>query len=157
MQWDFKAGKPALTPKIESKGQKPWLIVALHSQCPCSIATIENLIALPPEERRSIRMTLLFTGPDPHHSQLTAKAEALPEAEKQFITEEEIVARYGARTSGQALIYNAEGALVFSGGLTDSRGSAGDSTGMQALADVISGRPCIPNLPVYGCALQTPK
>ena len=158
MQWDSRPGPAGLVPRLEpGHGAKPWLIVALHSQCPCSLATLDNLIAIPQEERRKVRITLVFTGPDPHHSRLIETARALPDAEQEFLSEDAVLARYGARTSGQALFYDLHGKLVFSGGLTDSRGESGESVGIDAVKNAIAGRKCIDKLPVYGCALQTPR
>ena len=41
--------------------------------------------------------------------------------------------RFGAETSGQTLLYDARGALAFSGGITGARGHAGDNAGRASL------------------------
>jgi hypothetical protein len=159
MGWEFRAGKPALSPSAQTKPlAQPLLIVALHSQCPCSLATVENLTALTPVERAKLRILFVFTGPNPHHSATFEKAAAIPEAEKAFLSEKEVFERYGARTSGQALLYDRAGRLVFSGGLTESRGVAGgESEGMRAIQETLRGHSCIKGAPVYGCPLQSPR
>jgi hypothetical protein len=43
--------------------------------------------------------------------------------------------RFGVETSGQTLLYDRRGTLVFSGGITGSRGHAGDNAGEAALID----------------------
>ena len=62
--------------------------------------------------------------------------------------------RFGAATSGQAILYDGDGRLVFSGGITAARGHFGDNAGSQALARLlIDGMPSRPHTPVFGCAL----
>lgn len=157
MRWDFTPGQTAAAPaSLNAKAHKPCLIVALHSQCPCSLATVENLTSLSPQERAQMQITLAFTGPDVKDSAIVKKAAALPEAREEFLSETEILRKYGAKTSGQALFYDATGRLVFSGGLTDARGVPGDSAGMKALEAALRGKACVATTPVYGCALQTP-
>jgi hypothetical protein len=156
MRWEFGAGSAASPRQQMVATTRPWLIVALHSQCPCSVATVQNLTSLSIKDRSRMRLTLLFSGPDPHHSPVIDKAAALAEAEKVFLDEDEILKAYGARTSGQALLYSTSGQLVYSGGLTDARGEPGESAGMQAIIHTLAGLPCRASAPVYGCALQTP-
>lgn len=61
---------------------------------------------------------------------------------------------FDAKTSGQAFLYDTDGALRFRGGLTAARGHEGDSDGQQAILDVIAGRPAhMPVAPVFGCSL----
>jgi hypothetical protein len=63
----------------------------------------------------------------------------------------------GAATSGQALLYGAEGQLLFSGGLTDSRGHSGESVGGRAVLSFLSNpRAALVTTPVYGCSLLGP-
>jgi len=60
----------------------------------------------------------------------------------------------GAATSGQVLLYDAGGTLRFSGGITDSRGHAGDNTGRLAIESILRNQPPIASTtPVFGCAL----
>ena len=63
-------------------------------------------------------------------------------------------ASFGAVTSGQALLNDYPGRLVFWGGLTAGRGHAGDSPGRRAvLACVADATPDSRDLPVFGCPL----
>jgi hypothetical protein len=64
--------------------------------------------------------------------------------------------RFCAATSGQALLYAADGRLLFAGGITESRGHQGDNAGRSAVASHVlgSGPPAQPSrTPVYGCPL----
>jgi len=158
MAWEYKAGLgSARLPKREMAIRKPLLIVVLHSQCPCSLATIEDLINLPVTDRSQLKIRLVFTGPDPIDSRANEESETLTGVDREYLTESQVLSRYGARTSGQAYLYSRSGDLIFSGGLTDSRGVRGDSDGLVAIRETVAGRKCIAEAPVYGCALQTPK
>ena len=63
--------------------------------------------------------------------------------------------RFGVETSGHTFFYDADGALRFSGGITPSRGHAGDNAGRAAISSLLTGRP--PERAatfVFGCALS---
>jgi hypothetical protein len=65
--------------------------------------------------------------------------------------------RFGARTSGQVLLYDVNGRLRFRGGLTPSRGHAGASTGSQAICNlVLEGAEGDSESAVFGCSLEDP-
>lgn len=117
-------------------------------------------MSLPQAVRKNIAIKIVFSGPGANPGSKAENillAEQLKDEQIEYTTEAEAVNRYGARTSGQTFIYNAAGKLVFSGGITDARGTAGDSIGLKAIEAVSRGQSCPPGAPVYGCALQTPK
>src|SRR5207253_2859520 len=61
---------------------------------------------------------------------------------------------FGARTSGQVLLYDAGGDLRFSGGITGARGQQGANAGRNAVRDLLSGHGAARSeTPVFGCAL----
>jgi hypothetical protein len=62
--------------------------------------------------------------------------------------------RFRAATSGYALLYDDLGGLRFSGGITGSRGHAGDNLGRSAVAGFLEDvLPADERSPVFGCAL----
>ncbi|MFN0022108.1 MAG: hypothetical protein ACKVP0_27995 [Pirellulaceae bacterium] len=61
--------------------------------------------------------------------------------------------RFGARTSGEAFLYDSAGRLVFQGGITPARGHEGDSAGKTAIARWIAAPPAEARAPVFGCPL----
>jgi hypothetical protein len=63
--------------------------------------------------------------------------------------------KFHATTSGQVVLYDADGHLMFSGGITASRGHAGDNNGCSALIDLLHQRTVTQRTtPVFGCSLQ---
>jgi hypothetical protein len=60
----------------------------------------------------------------------------------------------GATTSGEALLYDTNGRLLFHGGITNARGHTGRSLGAEAIrALLINGTALVTETPVFGCPL----
>jgi hypothetical protein len=65
---------------------------------------------------------------------------------------------FNAVTSGQTVRYNARGRLIFSGGITASRGHFGDNIGQGAIVALVNAE--VPDqavTPVFGCPLFNPQ
>ncbi|HEX4386107.1 MAG TPA: RedB protein, partial [Myxococcales bacterium] len=129
------------------------LLLFLHPQCDCSRASLEELKVIlngAPNASASIVVEQLDGVP----LQGGTWQENIPGATV-FIDKDGVEAkRFGARTSGQVDLYDAGGRLQFSGGITASRGHAGDNTGRQAVQDLLAGKPARwDSHAVFGCAL----
>jgi glyoxylase-like metal-dependent hydrolase (beta-lactamase superfamily II) len=62
--------------------------------------------------------------------------------------------RFRAATSGQTVLYDADGKLLFSGGITGARGHAGDNAGRAAVVSLLAEDETErQETPVYGCPL----
>ena len=62
--------------------------------------------------------------------------------------------RFGAETSGHTLLFGADGRLLFSGGITASRGHAGDNAGESAIVALVNNQtPTRTQTLVFGCSL----
>jgi hypothetical protein len=63
--------------------------------------------------------------------------------------------QFGAETSGHTLLFDRDGRLLFSGGITEFRGHVGDNTGERAIESLINGQaPARTATFVFGCALD---
>jgi hypothetical protein len=63
-------------------------------------------------------------------------------------------ARFGAVTSGQLLIYEAGGRLLFAGGITALRGQSEANAASEALEALLDARQTeLKKAPVFGCSL----
>jgi hypothetical protein len=89
-----------------------------------------------------LKTVIVFSKPeaDPakvRESALWKRAATMPGASVFFDQGGEETARFGARVSGQTLLYDPEGRLGFSGGITAASGHEGDSYGAAALVALI--------------------
>jgi hypothetical protein len=147
---------------LGSRG-RPRLLMFLHPRCPCSKASLGELAEIMARQPRKATVELVFVspegaGPDWAKTALREQAAAIPDV--RLIDDDGTLAhRLGAETSGYVLLYGADGKLLFSGGITRSRGHEGDSAGRQAICSLLSGNTDAAvgaKTPVYGCPLFTP-
>ncbi|HLN04418.1 MAG TPA: hypothetical protein VK335_34335 [Bryobacteraceae bacterium] len=88
-------------------------------------------------------------------SDLWRAAESIPGAHAIEDRDGAWARRFGASTSGQTLLYNPRGHLVFNGGLTAARGHVGDNFGVDAVMALLRGdHPSHRSTPVFGCGLR---
>jgi hypothetical protein len=68
------------------------------------------------------------------------------------------IERFGARTSGQVVLYGGDGARLFAGGITPARGHQGDSAGRARITALLEvGRADDDRSAVFGCSLGDPE
>jgi hypothetical protein len=140
------------------------MLVFLHPFCPCSAATLAELARVPARRPRDIpqpEIKILFVRPrgatEWRAGRLWDTAQKLPGAEVMWDEGGEEADRFGAQTSGAVFLYNSGGSLLFHGGVTGSRGHAGDNYGAdQLILALNSGRPVSGKHLVFGCALTAP-
>lgn len=163
--YNHRPGQSAVAPKqwpsdssIKRK-QGYTLLLLAHPKCPCTRATMEELAKLLTNTGGGVETFILFVRPkgvpnDWTQTDLWQKAGTMPGVIVLDDNEGTEATRFGAHVSGQALLYNPRGELVFQGGLTESRGQVGDNTGRQAVEDLINqGRSDRAQTDVFGCPL----
>ena len=137
----------------------PTLVMFVHPRCPCSFASLSELTSLAERCRDRLSVRIIFVRPVglnrvDKNSPLWKSAEEVPGA--MIVTDPDGVeaARFGARTSGEALLYARDGRLIFQGGLTWARGHSGGSVGQEAVLSLIeTGRAAKTRTAVFGCPL----
>ncbi len=135
------------------------LVLAIHPRCPCSAATVEVLERLLAARPGRTKLNALLFKPDHKPaswaSSSTSRTLANMADTKTWLDDEgREAAQFGAVTSGQLLIYDSEGHLRFSGGITALRGHSGANAGSDALLALLDGQPTeIKHTPVFGCSL----
>ncbi len=81
-------------------------------------------------------------------------AAAIPGVQVDIDHQCEVARRFQAITSGQTLLYDARGGLIFQGGITISRGHAGDNPGRDSIESLLKQKSTLSaRAPVFGCAL----
>jgi len=146
----------------DSQG-RPRLVMFLHPRCPCSRASLSEFAEIVARAGATASVEVVFvkpegTGPDWSNTALRKQAAAIAGA--RLIDDDGTLAeRLGAETSGYVVLYDARGKLLFSGGITRSRGHEGESAGRQMILALLKGEADAPvgaRTPVYGCALFAP-
>ncbi len=132
----------------------------LHPRCPCSHATLEELDVLLTRVQDRLSAVVLFVVPpglagDPETSDLWTRAASIRNVAVVRDAHGREARRFGVETSGTALLYASTGELLFSGGLTASRGHVGDNAGVDAIVRRVLAEPTsTSDTPVFGCPLR---
>jgi hypothetical protein len=142
------------------RGARPTLVMLAHPKCSCTRASISELAELMSRVGGRLDAWVLFLHPEGTPAEWTAtdtwrSAEAIPGVHVIVDERGEEARRFGAATSGQTVVYDAAGHLVFSGGITPARGHLGTSVGRDRIAQLFLGDEKS-KAPVFGCALGEP-
>ncbi len=152
---------PEDAPLLRERGASVLLVFA-HPRCGCTRATIGELARVMTHCSGRLKARVLLFRPQGSaaswaDSDLARQAAAIPGVSVVPDEGGEIARRFGAETSGQALLYDRRGELLFRGGITTARGHEGDNDGRFSIeALVLNSGPSAPDTPVYGCSLLDP-
>jgi len=135
------------------------LVMLIHPHCSCSRASVQELEAVI-ESAPTLRPTVLVYRPSdfPRGWEQTevVKAASHLQRTRVLIDDDGAEARlFGGFTSGQTFLYDRNGRLRFSGGITSLRGHAGLNRGRAGVIDIIRSRPARATHPVFGCAITS--
>jgi hypothetical protein len=148
---------------LVAASDRPTLLFVAHPQCTCTRASIDELAEALARAPQHPKTYVLFLRPavfEPGWAQtdLWRSAAALPNVTVVRDDDGIEARRFGVETSGQTLLYDRDGALIFSGGITGSRGHAGENAGELALVSLLThGRADRTGTNVFGCPLFTPS
>jgi hypothetical protein len=158
----FPANWPTDT-TIQRKPNQPTLVMFVHPQCPCTRASVGELARLMAHTPKPLDAHVLFLAPkgfsvDWVKSDLWRSASEIPGVTTTVDHDGIEATRFHATTSGNIALYGSTGNLLFSGGITPSRGHFGDSIGLDSAIASLSGNPTKPcNSAVFGCPLFETK
>lgn len=143
--------------------RRPTLLMFAHPGCPCTRASINELAEILVHGPERVDARVLFFKP----------ADFPPEWEKTDLWEAASLIsgvsvaddidgaeakKFGAATSGYVLLYDSSGQLLFHGGITASRGHAGDNVGKSAIEAILTGEKTASDSAfVFGCPLSAPE
>lgn len=138
------------------------LVVFVHPQCPCSRATMAEVEKLAADSVGRLRIETVFVLPEGapkgfEQGALWNLAGAIPGVERRVDLGMAEARRFGAETSGDAILYDERGQIVFEGGLTFSRGHEGDNAGVDAVLNWVLHKSALHvarRTAVFGCPLQ---
>ncbi len=138
---------------------KPTLVLFAHPHCPCTRASLQELDGLLAETQNRVSVTVVFTIPDGvpgdwEQGDLWNSAKSIPGL--RVIRDQGGVEahRFDVEGSGHVLLYAPSGKLLFSGGITASRGHEGSNMGRSAIVSfILDGHSPVSHTPVFGCSL----
>ena len=135
------------------------LLMFMHPHCPCSRASVGELNRLLVQCKETVATHVLFVQPDGEpndwaQTTLRKSVEAIPGVDVQLDRRGEEASRFGAESSGYVVLYDRQGHLLFSGGITAGRGHAGDNAGENAIIALANGHNIsLKHTDVFGCSL----
>jgi hypothetical protein len=146
---------------LEREAGRAKLLMFVHPECSCSRASLnelERLLVGFQDASLAVEVAFVLPSGAPESfadTSLWARANAIPGVRATRDRDGKEAARFGAATSGHTLLYGADGALLFSGGLTRARGHEGPSAGSARLATLLRrGHTDRSESAIFGCALE---
>ena len=138
------------------------LVMVAHPRCPCTEASVGELARIMAETQGKIAAYVLFATPreagaDWEETGLRRSAAAIPGVKVVTDFDGTEAKRFGAETSGHTLLFSTDGRLLFTGGITVSRGHAGPNEGENAIIALANGNtPVRRSTLVFGCRIAGP-
>ena len=140
------------------------VLMFAHPHCPCTRASfneLQQVVSLCSDlaEFQLVAYHPATANDEWKESALLKKADIVPQISTNWDRDGVEAKRFRVRTSGHVVAYAADGNLLFSGGITASRGHEGANRGRAQLtaclrSDVyLTSRLRSPSYPVYGCSL----
>ena len=156
------ASAPARWPAASALARTPGtatLILLAHPHCSCTPASLGELAEVLARATTHPTTYVVFLKPEGfangwEQTSLWRTAASIPGVALVRDDGGLEARRFGSATSGQTLLYDADGALRFSGGITGSRAHAGDNAGRRSLIALLGGeRTDAASTSVFGCPL----
>ena len=156
-------GTPSAWPSssaIQLAQDRPTLVVLAHPQCPCTRASIAELAQIMARVQGKVRAYVLFYTPqgssaDWENTDTRRSAARIPGVTVLSDVDGAEAQRFGAETSGHTFLFDPGGRLLFNGGITASRGHAGDNAGERAIVSLINDHVSSPaHTFVFGCSFK---
>ena len=135
------------------------LVMMVHPQCSCSLASMHELAELMSRSEGKIAAHVLFVKPAGAPANwcdgdLWKDAKEVPDVSVAEDDNGHDAKAFRATTSGQVVVYDGSGRIRFSGGITDGRGHEGDNPGLSAILSLVrTGQTPLTSNPVFGCSL----
>jgi hypothetical protein len=114
-----------------------------HPRCPCTRASIGELAQIMAQAAGGLSAHVVFlkpedAGADWQDTELQRSAAEIPGVSVSSDVAGVEGERFGAKTSGHTFLFAADGRLLFDGGITASRGHAGDNVGHNSIAALLN-------------------
>lgn len=149
---------PAKT-KITFSLRQPSLLMFVHPRCPCTRASLEELNRLVTNFPNRLNCWIIFLKPETvtdnwYQTDLWRKANKMKDLRVYLDQNGKEATLFSVKSSGRVLLYDTNMHLIFSGGLTASRGHEGDNLGKSTIEKYLKTHKLTTNSsPSFGCPL----
>ncbi len=170
MQYEGFPGEKGRAPqflapnKIIKTTNLPTLILFVHPRCPCTRATINELSIIMTKCKDKVNANVLFFTPTGYPDSWAKtdtyySTKLIPQVKVYFDRGGKQIKRFHALTSGHVLLYDSSKKLIFSGGITKSRGNIGANLGLYSVIEKIKANKeqKVTETSVYGCSFTKKK
>jgi hypothetical protein len=130
-----------------------------HPRCPCTQASLGELAKIMAHLQGRVSAYVLFLTPhaaksDWENAELRRTASKIPGVTVVSDVDGIEARKFGAETSGHTFLYDRGGTLLFDGGITESRGHAGDNAGENSIVALVNDHhSSVTRTFVFGCSL----
>lgn len=170
--WSYKN-----TPGTQSSAPETWpgsllvnidderatLMMFVHPLCVCTRASLTELREALDATGRSTAVWIVLLSPKGiaenwDDRNIADISDRIPEATIITDVDGKEADRFGASTSGHVVVYDRNGTLTFSGGITGARGHIGDNDGRRDVITALRGGSDHSHQhPIFGCGLDDPE
>jgi hypothetical protein len=170
LNYEYAPGPAATAPShwpanssLARRESKFTLVMLVHPNCPCTRASLAELEILMAKLHGKLAAFVVFSKPgagaaEIHDSDLWKKAKTIPDVVAVHDGHGVETGKFGGQVSGQTMLYDPQGRLLFSGGITAARGHQGDNAGVDAVIRSVRGDAVAAgHPPAFGCALHDPN
>ncbi len=149
-----------LSVELPRNTERQTLVMVAHPHCSCTRASIAELSRLMTRLQGRVQAFVLFVVPSDADrgwakTDLWRSADVIEGVTPVVDIDGAMAEAFGSKTSGQTYLYDPQGVLRFSGGITPSRSHQGDSVGRQQIIQwVETNSNESSQSAVYGCSLE---
>lgn len=149
--------------QIQLAPDQPTLVMLAHPHCPCTRASIGELASIMAHSQGRLSAYVLFLKPADfsdawEETDLWQSASNIPGVKVVLDGDGREARLFHAATSGQTVLYDVQGRLIFSGGITSARGHFGDNEGQASIISLVNAKaPSRTEASVFGCPLFDPQ
>jgi len=139
--------------------ERATLVMFVHPHCPCTRASLGELEKIVARCPKGATTWVVFFRPSAtsdgwEETDLWRTADSIPGVHVVRDVDGQLAGRFHVHTSGETLLYDAAGDLLFSGGITLACGHSGDNAGASAVTSYLAGHsPGYCQTPVFGCPI----
>lgn len=157
----LKTNPPAELPTqtISKESDASMLMLFVHPHCPCSRASLSEFASIVQAVRQPLTSQVVFVKPAGasagwEKSPLWDVASEIPGVSVICDGDGRLASRFHVTTSGHAVLYDKSSQLIFSGGITASRGHYGSNSASDSLIALVNNESStLQSSPVFGCLL----